>query len=132
VPQSHQTYSLLAGAGALASVPPGTSILAVTGYSGDSVAEFDDSGNLILQGGLSTQTEPMPPAGSFVVRAPDQTVAGYIDLIGNMHIRGDLNELANCSIAGGGFLVRDWFGNTVACIDAAGNLCLAGRLHRNR
>lgn len=131
VPQYHQTYSLLTTRGGYTSVLPGTSVLSVTGYSGSTVAEFDDSGNLILQGGLTTHAEPTPPAGALVFHSIDQTVAGYIDLTGNMCIRGELNELSNCSVTGGGFSVRDWFGNTVAYVDAAGNLCLAGRLYQN-
>ncbi len=131
VPQYHQIYSLLTTRGGYTSVLPGTSVLSVTGYSGNTVAEFDDSGNLILQGGLTTHAEPTPPAGAFVFHSIDQTVAGYIDLAGNMCIRGELNELSNCSMTGGGFSVRDWFGNTVAYVDAAGNLCLAGRLYQN-
>ncbi len=131
VPQYHQSYSLLTTRGGYAAVLPGTSVLSITGYSGNTVAEFDDSGNLILQGGLTTYAEPTPPAGAFVFHCINQTVAGYIDLTGNMCIKGDLNELSNCSVTGGGFSVRDWFGNTIAYVDAAGNLCLAGRLYQN-
>ncbi len=131
VPQGHQTYSLLMTRGGLVPVSTGTSVLSVTDHLGNAVAEFDDSGNLFLQGALVAHAEPTPPPGAFVFRGPDESVAGYIDLIGNMSIRGELSELSNCSLTGGGFTVRDWFGNTVACVDAGGNLCLAGRLYQN-
>jgi hypothetical protein len=131
LPQAYQTYSLLMTQGGFTPVLAGTSVLSVMGYLGNAVAEFDDSGNLILQGALIAHAEPTPPPGAFIFRSPDQGIVGYIDLIGNMSIRGDLSELSDCSLAGGGFTVRDWFGNTVACVDGAGNLCLAGRLYQN-
>lgn len=131
LPEYYQTYSLLTGTRGLDPVLPGTSVFRVTGILGQTAAEFDDTGNLVLQGVLTTGAECVPPAGAFAINAPDQSVVGYIDLDGNMCIRGELNELAHCVLTGGGFVVRDWFGNTVAYVDAAGNLCLAGRLHQN-
>ncbi len=128
LPLYDQTYSLLADTGPLTPVAPGTAVLSVTGRLGNVVAEFDDVGNLILQGGLTTGVECVPPAGAFVVYCPDQSIAGYIDPDGNMCIRGILSELSYCDPTGGGLVVTDWFGDTVACVDTAGNLCLAGRL----
>ncbi len=131
LPEYYQTYSLLTDTLGLNLVLPGTSVFSVTGVLGQTVAEFDDTGNLVLQGELTTGADCAPPAGAFVIKAPDQSVVGYIDLDGNMCIQGELNELAHCMLTGGGFVVHDWFGNSVAHVDAAGNLCLAGRLYQN-
>lgn len=131
IPHSPQAYSLVTSEGGFVPVLPRASVLSITGHLGNPVAEFDDSGNLILQGSLTTQAEPTPPAGAFVLHGPDQSIAGYIDLSGNMCIRGDLSELSNCTPTGGGFVVRDWFGNTIASVDADGNLCLTGQLYQN-
>lgn len=131
VPQPQQTYSLIFGSAGPVEPAPGRTILSITGNLGQTVAEFDDEGNLVLHGTLATRVEAAPPGGAFVMNGRDQGVAGYIDLSGNMYIRGELNELSNCELVGGGFVVKDWLGRTVACIDAAGNLCLAGRLHES-
>ncbi len=131
LPHYNQTYSLLISRGGLASVLPGTTLFSVVGYLGGVVAEFDDAGNLVLQGGLTTEALCVPPEGAFIIRVPDQTVSGYIDLAGNMCIAGRLTELSSCSPAAGGFFLKDSFGVTIACVDAAGNLCLAGSLYQN-
>lgn len=131
VPEPMQTYSLLTSRGGLAAALPGTVLFSVTGHLGGVVAEFDDEGNLVLQGSLTTGAECPPPADAFIFPAPDGTVAGYIDPAGNMCIRGELTEQANCSAATGDFLLRNWLGLTVACVDPAGNLCLAGRLYQS-
>jgi len=131
VPQPHQTYSLILGSAGPAETATGRAVLSITGSLGQTVAEFDDEGNLVLQGVLTTGIEGVPPGGAFVIKGPDQEVAGYIDLGGNMCIRGELHESSNCDLIGGGFVVKDWLGRTVACVDTAGNLCLAGRLHQN-
>ena len=128
VPQPYQTYSLILGPVETAT---GRAILSITGNLGQTVAEFDDEGNLVLHGTLTTGVEGVPPGGAFVIKGPDQEVAGYIDLDGNMRVRGELSELSNCDLIGGGFVVKDWLGRTVACVDAAGNLCLAGRLYQS-
>jgi hypothetical protein len=130
VPQPHQTYSLIFGSTAPVEPAPGRAILSITGSLGQTVAEFDDNGNLVLHGVLTTGVEETPPGGAFVIKGPDQKVAGYIDLNGNMGIRGELNELSNCDLIGGGFVVKDWLGKTVASVDSAGNLCLVGRLYQ--
>jgi hypothetical protein len=130
VPQYHQTYSLLAGPSRLARVVPGRTVLSITSTLGQTVAEFDDQGNLMLRGTLTTGFEGAVPPSAFVIKDPDQDVAGYIDLDGNMRIRGELNELSNCDLSVDGFVVKDWFGNTVACVDMGGNLCLTGRLYQ--
>lgn len=131
LPQYDQPYSLTTGGTGLTAVPSGAAILGIVGHLGQTVAEFDDGGNLVLQGALTTGTECDTPAGAFVIHGAQQEVVGYIDLDGNMCIRGELNELAHCEAGGGGFAVRDWFGNIVARVDLFGNLCLAGRLHQN-
>jgi hypothetical protein len=128
VPQPHQTYSLIFNSTGPVEAVPGRAILSLTGSLGQTVAEFDDQGNLVLHGALTTGVEGTPPGGAFVIKGPDQEVAGYIDLNGNMRIRGEVSELANCELIGGGFVVKDWLGRTAACVDTAGNLCLAGRL----
>ena len=130
VPQPHQSYSLVFSSTGSAEPAPGRTILSITGNLGQAVAEFDDEGNLVLHGSLTTGVESVPPGGAFVINGPDQGVAGYIDLDGNMYIRGELNELSSCELIGSGFVVTDWLGRTVASVDAAGNLCLAGRLHQ--
>jgi len=132
VPHYNQTYSLLTSRGGLASVLPGTALFSVVGYLGGVVAQFDDGGNLILQGRLTAEAECTPPPGAFVVRAPDQTVAGYVDLAGNLCIKGRLTERSHCTPALGGFFLKDWFGVTVASLDTAGNLCLAGTLYQSQ
>jgi hypothetical protein len=131
LPQYYQTYSLLTDTPGLSLALPGTSVFSVSGALGQTVAQFDDTGNLVLQGALTTGAECEPPAGAFVIKSPDQEVVGYVDLEGNMSIRGELNELSHCRLTGGGLLVHDWFGHAVAYVDAAGNLCLAGRLYQN-
>ncbi|MBN2128880.1 MAG: S8 family serine peptidase, partial [Sedimentisphaerales bacterium] len=131
VPQRDQTYSLLTSRAGLASTLPGETLISVVGRLGGVVAEFDDMGNLILQGGLIGETEDTPPAGAFLLWAPDRTTVGYIDLAGNLSIQGRLAELAHCTPISGGFCLKDAFGDAVACIDPAGNLCLAGRLYHN-
>jgi hypothetical protein len=131
VPHYNQSYSLLTSRGGLASELPGTTLFSVIGNLGGVVAEFDDAGNLVLQGRLTTEVECTPPAGAFIFLAPDQTVVGYIDLIGNMCIQGRLTELSSCAPVPEGFFLKDEFGGTVSGVDAGGNLCLAGRLHQN-
>jgi subtilisin family serine protease len=131
VPQPQQTYSLVFGSTGPAEVATGKAILSIAGNLGQTVAEFDDEGNLVLHGSLTTGVEGVPPGGAFVIDGPDQQVAGYIDLNGNMCIRGEVSEQSSCDLIGGGFVVRDWLGRTVACVDAAGNLCLAGRLYQD-
>jgi len=131
LPQYNQPYSLVADGGGLTAVPSETAVFAVFGYLGQTVAEFLDTGDLVLQGALTTGSECEAPAGAFVFKGPQRDVVGYIDLEGNMCIRGELNERANCEITGGGFTVTDWSGNPVACVDMVGNLCLAGRLYQN-
>jgi len=131
VPQAEQKYSLLTDVDALVPVLPGTSVFSIRGRFGEVVAEFDDMGNLLLQGTLTPQAECAPPTGALVVSGPDEDVAGYIDLGGNVCLAGDVNELSNCELARGGLVVKNWFGETVAYIDTAGNLCLAGRLYQN-
>jgi len=131
VPQPHQAYSLIIEPAGPVETATGRAILSITGSLGRTVAEFDDEGNLVLQGALTAGVEGVPPAGAFVFNGPDQQVAGYIDLDGNMCIRGQVSEQSHCDLIGGGFVVKDWLGRTVACVDAAGNLCLAGRLYQN-
>jgi len=131
LPQPQQPYSLVTGGTGFAQVLSGAAILGIVGHLGQTVAEFHDAGDLILQGTLTTGADCEPPAGAFVINGPRQETVGYIDLDGNMCIRGELNELSSCEMSGGGFMVKDWFGSTVAYVDMFGNLCLAGRLHQN-
>jgi len=131
LPQYDQPYSLATDGSGFVAVPSGTAVLGIVGHLGQTVAEFDDAGNLVLQGALTTGAECDVPAGAFVIHGPQQEVVGCIDLDGNMCIRGELNELSHCEVSGGGFAVRDWLGNTVACVDLFGNLCLAGRVYQN-
>jgi hypothetical protein len=131
VPYHNQAYSLLTSRGGLASELPATILLSIFGHLGGVVAEFDDAGNLILQGQLTTETEGTPPADAFVIRALDQTILGYIDPAGNMSLKGRLTELSACAPVPGGFFLQDGLGLTVASIDRAGNLCLMGRLYEN-
>ncbi|MEN6336922.1 MAG: S8 family serine peptidase [Phycisphaerales bacterium] len=131
VPRGNQSYSLLTSRGGLALAPPGKSLFSVVGALGGVVAEFDDGGNLILQGRLTAEAECAPPAGAFVIRASDRTVVAYIDLSGNMCIKGRLAELSRCTPGRDGFSVKDGLGVTLARIDGDGNLCLAGVLHQN-
>ena len=131
LPQVHQAYSLLADGGGLSPAARGATVFSVTGYMANTVAEFTDTGDLILQGGLTTRSQCRPPAGSFVVWSAEGTICAYIDPSGDMCIRGDLIERAHCTLAAGGFPVNDFLGRTVASIDADGNLCLSGRLHQN-
>jgi hypothetical protein len=130
LPQGPQSYSLLASGSSFGPASTGTTLLSIMGLLGNVVAEFDDAGNLVLQGGLTVHAEPTPPVGAFIFYGPDQSITGYIDLMGNMTIQGELNERAACTPTGG-FTVCDWFGNTLASVDASGNLCLAGRLYQN-
>jgi len=131
VPQYDQSYSLLTSRGGLASTRPRGSLLSVAGRLGGVVAEFDDAGNLVLQGRLTTQAECTPPEGAWVVRAPDQTPVAYIDPSGNMSIKGQLTERSHCAPVTGGFSLKDSLGVTVARIDAGGNLCLTGTLSQH-
>ncbi len=131
VPQPQQTYSLVFGSTRLVEPTTGGVIVSIAGNLGQTVAEFDDEGNLMLRGSLTTGVQSVPPGSAFVIYGPDQQVAGYIDLAGNMAIRGELNELGNCELIGGGFVVKNWLSRTVACVDTAGNLCLAGRLYQD-
>lgn len=130
VPQPEQAYSLIVDPAGSVETAAGRAILSITGSLGRTVAEFDDEGNLVLQGRLTAGAEGVPPDGALVIRGPDQQVAGCIDSDGNMTIRGQVSELSTCDLIGGGFVVKDWLGRTVACVDAAGNLCLAGRLYQ--
>jgi hypothetical protein len=130
VPRYNQSYSLLASRGGLTSMLPGATLFSVIGTLGGVVAEFDDGGNLVLQGRLTTEAECLPPAGAYLLRAPDQTLVGCIDLAGNLCIKGTLTERSYCAPVTSGFFLKDGLGVTVACIDADGNLCLAGTLHQ--
>jgi hypothetical protein len=131
VPHYNQLYSLLTSRGGLASALPGESLFSIVGTLGGIVAEFDDAGNLILQGRLTQEAECTPPAGAFVIRAPDQTVVSYIDLSGNMCIKGRLTELSHCTPGTDGLSLMDGLGVTLARIDADGDLCLTGTLYQN-
>ncbi|HON91125.1 MAG TPA: S8 family serine peptidase [Sedimentisphaerales bacterium] len=131
VPYYNQSYSLLTSRGGLISVVSEAPLFSVTGSLGGVVAEFDEAGNLILQGRLTTEVECTPPPGAFVVRGPDQTVVAYIDLSGNMSIKGLLMERSHCAAGRGGFSLTDSLGVTVARIDADGNLCLRGTVCQN-
>jgi len=128
VPQYDQSYSLLTSRGGLVSMLPRRSLLSVAGTLGGVVAEFDDAGNLVLQGRLTTQAQCVPPEGAWVVRAPDQTVVASIDPSGDMCIKGALTERSYYASIADGFSLKNSLGVTVACIDAGGNLCLAGTL----
>ncbi|HSW02492.1 MAG TPA: S8 family serine peptidase [Sedimentisphaerales bacterium] len=131
VPYYNQSYSLLTSRGGLVSVVSEASLFSVTGALGGIVAEFDEAGNLILQGRLTTEGECAPPPGAFVVRGLDRTVVAYIDLSGNMCIKGLLAERSSCAAARSGFSLKDSLGVTVACVDADGNLCLMGTVYQN-
>jgi len=131
VPQAGQKYSLLSDWDALQPVRPGEPIFSVGGRFGGVAAEFDNAGNLVLQGATSLQAQCDPPAGALTVGGPAGKVVGYIDLEGNLCLAGEVNELCDCQLARGGLVVKNWFGETVAYIDTAGNLCLAGRLYQN-
>jgi hypothetical protein len=132
VPQCPQRYSLILDP-VDANVASSGTVLTVAGELGRTVARFDDRGNLVLCGELTTGTQAAatPPTGAFVMQSPDLSVAGYIDLLGNMYILGQLYELSYCGLAGSGFVAKDGSGNAVASVDAAGNLYLAGRLHQD-
>ncbi len=131
VPQAQQKYSLLSEWDALYRVRPGTPVFSVSDRFGEIAAEFDDAGNLVLQGAAFLQAQCVPPAGALTVGGPAGEVVGYIDLDGNLCLAGEVNELSNCDLTRGGLVVRNSFGETVAHIDTAGNLCLAGRLYQN-
>jgi len=131
VPYYNQSYSLLTSRRGLVSIVSEASLFSVTGALGGIVAEFDEAGNLILQGRLTTEGECTPPPGAFVVRGLDETAVACIDLSGNMCIKGLLAERSSCAAARGGFSLKDSLGVTVACIDADGNLCLMGTVHQN-
>jgi hypothetical protein len=107
---------------------PNTHRFRINNSEDETVAWFDDLGNLFLKGEKLTVAEDPIPSGSFVVKnSGDQTVA-YISNQGNLWIAGGISY-GGCNPTGDAFIIKN-SENSVAYIDLAnGNLCLTGELY---
>jgi len=96
---------------------------------GNTLAWFDDSGNLVLKGSLSSGGECSAPSGSFIIQDSLGATVAYIDNVGNLCIEGEWSDLCiACDSEADAFVVRDSSDTDVAYIDQDGNLCLTGKL----
>ncbi len=113
-----------------------TSKFYVKNSSGENVAWFGSSGNLVLKGTLTENTTPTPTANDeFRVQDSAGNDVAIIDATnGNMYISGWLYEqqaTLSPSPASDDFIIKDSSGNVVAYIDDLGDLYLKGRLYEN-
>jgi hypothetical protein len=111
---------------------PDTDKFRVKNSSGDTVAWFGDSGNIVLEGTLTTGGTCNAPSVSFIVKNSSGGTVAYVDNQGNMCIEGTLSEGAgSCNPAKDAFIIKDSTGTKVSYIDSDGNLCLTGKLYQN-
>jgi len=105
----------------------------VENSGGDTVASFDNIGNIILTGTCSVGSCTYPADDAFVVQDGSGETVAYVDGAGNLCIEdGDCSGWdVSCSNAGdGSFVVRNEL-EVVSYINSAGGLCLKGSLTEN-
>ncbi len=102
--------------------------------SGECVAAFESTGDLVLKGTLTQGPidEGQVPDNSFIVRnSGDETVA-YIDENGDLFIEGTWSELCeSCNPTTDAFIIQKIRIINVSYLDTNGNLCLKGELYEN-
>lgn len=130
VPEPEQKYSLVYNFNV---IPKHTDKFRVKDESGDSVAWFDDSGNLFLKATLY-QNSKHPPTGhnEFRVQDVNSVVVAIIDTTnGKMYIKGSRKTLWQDPSAGNGeFIIRN-SEEPVAYINQLGDMYLKGNLYEN-
>lgn len=108
-----------------------TELFSIKNTEGDTVAIFDDQGNLKLEGTCSFGGTCNPTGYSFEIENNAGDVVAYIDENGNLCLEsgdcGDRDESCDTSVTDG-LLVQNSLGITVAYIDTSGQLCLKGSL----
>jgi hypothetical protein len=106
----------------------------VQNSSGDNVASFLSSGDILLAGSCIASSNCIAPVDDAIIfeDSGGDTVA-YIDANGNLCVEdADCNDNdETCDPGDGSFIVEDTDGNTVSSIDPTGELCLIGDLVEN-
>lgn len=108
----------------------------VKNSSNENIAWFDNLGNIVLKGTLTTGGDCADaPEDSFLVQrcnGKDCNTVAYIDSsTGDMCIEGDFSDNQPYCM-GGGFIIKDSSGAIVSSISSYyGHLCLTGKLYEN-
>ena len=109
------------------------SLFSVENSLGETVAEFDDLGNLNLKGTCSVSLECIAPENSFIVQNSIYETVAYISTEGNLCIEksncSNYNK-DNCNPLNDAFIIQNKDIN-ISYIDFKGNLCLTGNLNEN-
>lgn len=109
-------------------VPP-KKVFIVKNSGASNVAYFDDVGNLVLKGTLTSGGVCSAPSGSFIVKNSGGDTVAYIDTDGDMCIEGSCSdECASCNPPSDAFIIKNSSGTNVGYIDYDGDLCLKGEL----
>lgn len=97
--------------------------------SDETVAWFDDLGNLFLKG-EELELPGINISGALIVKNSEDHPVAYIDDQGNLYIEG-VRSQGGCNPPANSFKIKNSSGTTVSYIDSDGNLCLSGNLYEN-
>lgn len=106
-----------------------TSRFRINNSEDETVAWFDDLGNLFLKGEELAVAEYPIPSGSFIIKNSGEQTLAYISNQGNLWIAGGISY-GGCNPSGDAFIIKNSSDTIVSYIDFAnGNLCLTGELY---
>jgi len=116
-------------ASALVSAP-----FSIMSNDNERVASFFSSGDIILQGSISTGSCEHPGDNAFIVQDSSGDTVAYVNSTGDLCTEDSDSSYSsvNCDTPGdGSFIVKDSSDVIVSYINSTGDLCLRGTLTEN-
>ena len=113
--------------------PPNGNKFAITNSSGDTVASFDNKGDVYLKGTYSeSQSSLSPPAYSFIIQNTSGDTISYINSSGYLFMLGTVSKFSDLSGRTSGNLeFRNASDDLIAFFDNQGNLKLKNGVAQN-
>ncbi len=114
-----------------ADLPTNTADLRITGNAGETLAEWDEAGNLVLAGSVTESTTPRGTAGAdFLVKNEAGVVVAALANTGDLALAGSVYEnQVSVTPPIGSFIIKNSLGEAVGCITTDGDMYLAGSLN---
>jgi len=111
-----------------ADLPTNATELRVTNQSGETLAEWDDAGNLTVKGSLTENSTPRGTSGGdFLIKGGGGAVVAVLASTGDLVLAGSLYEnQGSVTPTPGSFVIKNSTGEVVGCITSSGDMYLKG------
>jgi hypothetical protein len=111
-----------------ADLPTNAAELRVTNQSGETLAEWDNEGNLTVKGSLSENSTPRGTSGGdFLIKGAGGAVVAVLASTGDLVLAGSLYEnQGSVTPPPESFVIKNSAGEVVGCITSSGDMYLKG------